>query len=336
MQRQILVTGNIDEASLNRLRDNNFIVDYRVDFLNDNQLQEALENADAYLLGGDEIATKHAISKANKLKLISFWGVGYNSFIDTKAATEKGIYVSNTPGTLTQSVAELTVGHVINLYRRISIMDSQVKAGNSIKQITPSLENANVGIIGMGEIGSRIACILKQGFGSNIYFYNRNSKSKLDYATYLEKDELLTTCDIIILMASTNDDNLSMISKHEFSLMKPTAILVNTARAKLVDSDALYDALSQRKIAGAAFDGYYQEPLPLPTQDPYKLLTLPEGLFIVTPHIAAFTHTAHKNISEMAINTILTFFENGNDKAIVNADAVAQIIDRKNYGSNQT
>lgn len=332
--RMILVTGApVPEDALRALRDCGFEVLYVSHHLSEAELTDRLKDVDVYLLGGSELVTPATIRGAARLSHIAFLGVGFSSFIDARAVTEAGIAITNTPGTSTSSVVELTVGHIINLTRKLSVHNTCAKAGTATVGYCRSLAGSVVGIIGMGNIGLSLATVLRNAFGMNVVYHSRTDKGAAVQgieAVRLPLVELLSVSDVVVPLVPTTEETVGMIGSFELSLMKRTAMLVNVARASLVDAHALYEALRNEVIASAAFDGYYIEPLPSPADDPFGLLSLPDEQFIITPHVGAATPVAQHLMYTKAIQSISCFLRSGQDQHIVNPGYVrfARDLDR--------
>jgi glyoxylate reductase len=309
---QLLITGDIGEPYLVPLIDAGFSLIRPQQHLDQESLAVILRDVDGYLLGGDEVATASVLETAEKLRVISFWGVGYEGFIDMKTCARRGIAVTNTPGMTTVAVAELTVAHALNLVRGVTRHYLDVRAGKSCKHLTDTFSGLRVGIIGLGDIGQAVARILGAGFGCAVSYFSRNRKRAAERALglrFLSLSALLAQSDIVIVTLAANPETQNFLGKQEFEIMKKGAFLVNTARAGIVDPVALRDALVQGRIIAAAFDGYYQEPLPTPGQDPFGLLSFPDERFVVTPHIAAFTQQSREKITVRAIQSLKNFFD---------------------------
>lgn len=322
---KILVTGEcLSDVQIGLLQQAGLSVDYRRTHLDEEALVKSLMGADGYLLGGVELATRSVLEKCPDLRLIAVLGVGYGSFVDARAATEFGIAITNTPDTNVVSVAELTVGHILSLRRHLVSFNNQAKQGQPIVAVkTSDLAGATVGVIGMGAIGSRIARILYHGFKTRIVYHSRRPKPDLERelaAASVTLDVLLESSDVVIIMTPTSPETVGLIGDRELQRMRRTALLINTARAQIVDGHALFQALAAGSIAGAAFDGYYIEPLPSPAEDHYRLLSLSDDRFIVTPHVGAYTFDALERMSNKAVDSLLTFFSSGTAEHIVNPD----------------
>jgi len=323
--KSVLVTGSdIDESYLSRLRDAGFEVHNPTQDLTEDELIEELRGKHAYLLGGLERATAGALESADELELVAFLGVGYESFVATDVATRRGIAVTNTPGAMVTSVAEMTIGLMLSLTRKITWMNGRLKQGLEASPGKSSdLRGRTAGIVGLGAIGAQVARILTTAFGMNVIYFSRTPKPQLESdlgISYAPLDELLRSADVISLHVPTTAETTPLIGDKELVRMKETAILVNTARAEVVEPGALRKALESRSIAGAAYDGYYIEPLPSPKDDPHGLLSLADDVFIVTPHVASLTHGSWNGMSELAVESIESFFANGTSDRIVNPD----------------
>lgn len=319
---KILVTDTgLPANALDRLRAAGFDIDHITHHLEENTLMAALRDKQGYLLGGNEIASRHVLEKCPDLKIISFLGVGYEGFMDVAAVNDLKIPVTNTPGTNAVSVAEMAVGLLLNLRRQISFLNQKLKTGHVVEHKTSDSCQRAVGIVGMGNIGMAVAKILFDGFGMKILYHSRSPKPVADQ-TYntgnMPLSDVLTQADVVILCLPGTTENQHLIGTTELRLMKKNALLINPAHPSLVDGTALYQAITQGEIAGAAFDAYYGHPKSLHQNDPYGLLSLPDDQFIVTPHTASLTHDAWQRMADMAVGSLINFFATGDDPHIVN------------------
>ncbi len=222
---------------------------------------------------------REVIEQCPNLKMIcvAFTGVDH---IDLDCCKEKGIKVSNCAGYSTSAVADLVFGLIISLARNINKCDIAVREGKTKAGLVGfELEGKKFGVLGLGTIGLRVATIAK-AFGCEVYYYSRTKKD-FDGITYLDKDELLKTCDIVSLHVPNNASTRGMMGEKEFKLMKKSALLINCARGPVVDTDALVDALNKGEIMGAGIDVFDNEP-PLDFTEP--LLKTKNTL--LTPHVA--------------------------------------------------
>lgn len=313
---KVLFTGcTFNEKQINELKEKNIYVDNgRVDF-SEEELTKVLKEYDCYINGGDEICTKKVIEVNKHLKLISFMGTGYQKYIDVKAAAENNIPVSYTPSANAKSVAEYTVALILDAVKKISYSNSQVKKGNWEKYKVFNLEGRTLGIIGMGAIGSYVAKILCDGFGMKLIYNSKNSKPLVDkkYNTSMKSlNEVFLNSDIISINATCTDENKGMISSEQLKLMKENAILVNTARAELIDKVALMEVIN--KINCIALDGYYEEPI----NKKEGILSLPDSKFIITPHNAYNSIDALHEMERMLIESLEDVKNNKEIRNIIN------------------
>lgn len=228
---------------------------------------------------------KDVIEGCSNLKMlaVAFTGVDH---IAMDACRERNIVVSNCAGYSNAAVSDLVFGLLISLYRNIIPCNEVVrKAGTKDGLVGFELEGKKFGIVGTGAIGSRVASIAK-AFGCEVYAYSRTVK-EMEGVTFVDLDTLLSTCDVVSLHVPLNNATKGLINAEKLSLMKKNAVLINTARGPVVDSQALADALNQGKIAGACVDVFEVEP---PVSEDHPLLSAKN--LIATPHIAFATKEA--------------------------------------------
>ncbi len=260
-------------------------------------------DVDGIILGVDEI-TAEVFDQAPQLKVLSRCGVGLDG-VDLAAAKERGIVVKNTPGSNSVAVAELTIGLMVSLARRIPYHDAVVKRGDWSRISGMELAGATLGLIGFGNIGREVA---KRAavFGMRILFYDPYPPSEEVLAKISAEarsvEEILTESDVVSLHIPLLPQTQNLINATALERMKSSAYLINTARGGLVDEMALYEALANGGIAGAAFDAFSQEP---PREHP--LLTLDN--FIGMPHIGASTRQTALRTSLMASENLLSVLE---------------------------
>ena len=248
---------------------------------------DILENAyacDAIIVWRTRISRK-VIEAASKLKIIAERGVGVDH-IDVKAATEKGIYVTNIPGVNTVAVAEHTLGLILALSKMIPWSDGFIKARRwgteEIPEVAFELRGRTLGVIGLGKIGSEVSRIA-DSFGMKILAYDpyvQKDHAVAVGAELVDLQTLLRSSDIVSVHVSLTSETGNMLDEEEFKIMKKSAIVVNTSRAGIIDKEALYRALREKWINAAGLDVFPQEPLD--PRDP--LLSLDN--VALTPHIA--------------------------------------------------
>ena len=239
------------------------------------------------------------------LKVISQCAVGYDN-IDVPAATQRGIMIGNTPGVLTEATADFAFTLLMAAARRVPEAYDYVRAGKwetwgLTLLLGQEVFGATLGIIGLGRIGQAVAK-RGRGFDMRLLYYDRVRQPEMEAelgVEYRSFEDLLCESDYVSLHVSLTPETQGLIDGRAFSLMKPTAILINTARGPVVDSEALYEALKSGQIASAALDVTDPEPLPAD----HKLLQLPN--LIVAPHIASGTVTSRTQMAMMAVKNLV-------------------------------
>lgn len=318
--RKVLFTGcTFSKKRIQELKSQGFLIKPAGMDLSENGLIKALKDCDAFIPGGDEITTKKVIESSPNLKIIAFLGAGYEKYIDVKTATKRGIAVTNTPGANAYTVAEHTVALILDAVKQITYLNQVTKKGKWTKRQAWNLQGKTLGILGMGAVGKQVARILHKGFGMEILYCSRKSKPRINTTLNAHKvglEQLMEESDVISIHASFTGETKGMIRRKELAIMKKTGVLVNTSRAEIVDGHALYEILKSCKILAAAFDNYYQEPPA--KEDKYKLLTLPDNKFIITPHTAYSSKEAILAMEEMIIESLTDFFNGKEPKYLVN------------------
>ncbi|KHF40427.1 2-hydroxyacid dehydrogenase family protein [Halalkalibacter okhensis] len=283
------------------------------------EILQMVKGKDAILSILSDTIDQEIIEAAPDLKIIANYGAGFNN-IDIEAATKKNIHVTNTPIVSTYATAELTMGLLISLSRRLVEGDKLTRAGQfegwaPLFHLGTELRGKTLGIFGMGNIGKKVAQMAK-AFDMNIVYHNRTRLSDEDEqlldCTYLNKDDLLQEADMISLHMSYQPSLKHFIGEKELSIMKPRALLVNVARGPIVHEDALVSALENRIIAGAGLDVFEFEP------------EVTEGLksldnVILTPHIGNATVEARRDMAEIAADNIISVLQGGKPRSPVNS-----------------
>ncbi len=267
------------------------------------QLAELLPGIDGYIAGLDVIDAA-ALAGADQLQVIARYGVGVNN-VDLAAAQEKGIVVTNTPGANAKSVAELTIGLILNLVRPIFDAAAQTRQGGWPRTKGHSLVDKRIGLIGLGAIGKEVARRLA-GFDCHILAYDVIVDEAFAAAHNIEiaaVEEILQQADIVSLHIPLQPQTMGMVNTAFLRQMKRSAFLINTSRGELVDEEALYKALVAGQLAGAALDAFRQEPPG--AENP--LVQLPQ--VIATPHMGAHTDGATNAMGEMALADCLAVLQ---------------------------
>lgn len=265
------------------------------------------------------------IDKAPHLKIISQMAVGIDN-IAVAHATQKGILVGNTPGVLTETTADMAWALLMAVARRVVEGHNEVQKGiwrpwGPYVLCGQDVFGATLGIIGLGRIGQAVAR-RAAGFSMKILYSNprRNPEAEARLgAEYVSLDELLARSDYISLNTYLSPQTRHLIGREQFARMKPTAILINTARGAVVDTQALIEALQQGKIAGAGLD--VTDPEPINPDNP--LLGMPN--VVITPHIAsAGTHT-RRRMAHMVVDNVLAAFQGEQIPYCANPEVYGQL-----------
>jgi|BEDMetMinimDraft_2_1075160.scaffolds.fasta_scaffold00374_10 glyoxylate reductase len=243
------------------------------------------------------------INSSSRLKIIANRAVGYDN-IDIKEAKARGIIVTNTPDVLTRTTAELTIGLIFAVARRICEAERWLRAGNfkgfdSSLMLGRDIQGARLGIVGFGRIGQEVAKIANC-IGMEVVYYARRRITAPEFscAQQVSFDELLTTSDIISLHVPLNESTYHLIDSHELGMMKKGAILINTARGPVVNEQALIQALKSGKLAGAGLDVYEHEPLV-----PKELLAMEN--VVLLPHIGSASFATRERMALMAVENVI-------------------------------
>lgn len=292
---------------------------YPLEAKDEHKLVEQLKDARALFMRTGNL-TKRVIDGISNLGIISVHGAGLDQ-VDVKAATARGIYVTNAPGGNANAVAEYTFGLLLALSRRIVRGDRLVREGRWAEAIFTGfeLQDKVIGIVGLGYVGEKVARIA-HGFNMVIIGYDPYvpmEKFRKAGVTPVGLKSLLSEADIVTLHIPITDQTRHLIGEDELDLMKKTAVLVNTARGACVDESALYKVLKEGRIAGAALDAFQIEPIPLDN----SLLTLDN--VIVSPHMAGVTHEVRPPIADMACGDIARFLKGERPRFIGNPEVVA-------------
>jgi len=228
--------------------------------------------------------SRRVLAACPRVRMISVWGTG-TDHIDLAACRERGVTVANTPGVNANAVAEHTLALMLAVARRIPSMDGAVRAGQWPRALMTQLEGTTLGIVGLGAIGRRVAG-LAAAFGMRLLastYGADDGRAATVGARHVPIDTLLRESDVVSLHLRLSAKTASYVTRERLALMKPTAYLVNTARAGLVDREGLVEALRSGRLAGAGLDVFHEEPLA--ANDP--LLALPN--VVLTPHNAGST-----------------------------------------------
>ncbi|BAA80834.2 glyoxylate reductase [Aeropyrum pernix K1] len=288
-------------------------------------LSKAREADALYTLLTDRIDCD-LLSQAPRLRIVAQMAVGFDN-IDVECATRLGIYVTNTPGVLTEATAEFTWALILAAARRVVEADHFVRWGewwrlrtgwHPMMMLGVELRGKTLGILGMGRIGSRVAEIGK-AFGMRIIYHSRSRKREIEKelgAEYRSLEDLLRESDILSIHLPLTDETRHLIGESELKLMKKTAILVNTGRGAIVDTGALVKALREGWIAAAALDVFEEEPL-----NPNHPLTAFKNV-VLAPHAASATRETRLRMAMMAAENLVAFAQGKVPPNLVNREVV--------------
>ncbi|PWI48449.1 hypothetical protein CEE45_06870 [Candidatus Heimdallarchaeota archaeon B3_Heim] len=285
------------------------------------ELLSEIGKYDAVIVRSATKISREVFEAGTQLKVIGRAGVGVDN-IDVATATKKGIFVVNSPRASTISVAEMTIALILALGRKVVQASIKTKKGEWPKKEFMGLElfNKKLGFVGCGRIGSEVA-VRAIAFGMKPLIYDPYLPPELFLKFGADKitdlGELFEKSDFITIHALLNDETRGMVSDREFELMKPTAYLVNCARGGIVDEEALYVALKEGKIAGAALDVFTVEPAKT-----HKLFEL-DNLY-VSPHVAASTKEAQERAGRITAEQVRLVLNGEAPEFCVNARDLKQ------------
>jgi D-3-phosphoglycerate dehydrogenase len=309
---KVLISDKLEKQAVDILQSQGLQVDVNTD-LTPEQLKEKIKGYDALIVRSKTKATKEIIDASDKLKVIGRAGVGVDN-IDIPAATAKGIVVMNAPSGNTISAAEHAFALMMTLSKNIHSAHPMLKNKKWEKKLLGvELYGKIIGIVGLGRVGSHMAKMSK-GIGMKVVGYDPLiTKEKADSidVELVDLDELLKMSDFISLHVPRTNETKNLINENTLNKMKKNARIINCARGGVVDEAALYKALKEGKIAGAALDVFAQEPL---VDSP--LLELDNVVF--TPHLGASTYEAQINVAVNIANSIALALKEGKFKNALN------------------
>jgi len=308
---KVFITREIPEIGINLLKEKGYEVEIGPEEkISREELIEKVKGVDAILsVLTEKIDGEVMESAGEQLKIVANYAVGYNN-IDVEEAKKKNIMITNTPGVLTEAVAEHTIAFLFAIAERIVEADSFMRAGK-YKAWGPKMllgadiQGKTLGIIGLGRIGSAVAQRMQDGFDVKIIYYDLKRNEELEEKfgmEYRELDDLLKESDFVSIHTALTDETRHLINAEKLALMKPSAYLINTARGPIVDEMALIESLKGKKIAGAALDVFEKEPELMPGLTDLNNVVL-------TPHIASATEGTRNKMSEMAAKNIIAVLD---------------------------
>jgi len=270
------------------------------------ELVKAIKGVHGLIVRSKPLVTRRLIEAADGLLVVGRAGVGVDN-IDVEAARARGVEILTSPEAATQSVAELTMGLILAVARKIAFCDRKIRAGEWPKKHAVGVElwGKTLGVIGAGRIGLTVARIAKFGFNMNVVYYDvaRNKKIEEEVgARYVSLEDLLREADVVTIHVPLTEQTKYLINEEKLKLMKRTAILINTSRGPVVDTKALIRALKEGWMAGAGLDVFEEEPLP----PNHPLLELEN--VVLTAHIGASTEEAQERAGVDIAKKVVEFF----------------------------
>jgi len=319
MKPKVLVTCQMAQEPIEKLRESAEVkLNPSPQPFTKQQLRKEVADVDGVILGADKF-DEELIAAARRLKIIARYGVGYDN-VDVRAATSRRIFVTYTPSVLSDAVANLTFAFILALSRRITEADSYVKSGKWSKgasfPLGRDLTNKTLGIVGCGRISMKVI-ERARAFNMNIIYYDviRNTSAEEKYGTKpVTLEELLRRSDYISIHVPLTEKTEGLIGKKELILMKNTAFLINTSRGPVVDQQALYEALKEKRIAGAGLDVFQHEPIT--SDDPILKLSN----VILTPHIGSGTVETRLAMAMMAVDDVIRVLKDREPTNVVNSE----------------
>lgn len=288
-----------------------------------NNLLQCVKNKEGLLCTITDQIDRELLDKAPHLRMIANYGVGFNN-IDVKAATARGIPVSNTPGVLTDATADITFALILATARRVVEGDKRNREGKfkfwaPLHFLGREVSGKTLGIIGLGRIGKAVVRRAR-GFEMRVLYHNRHpmeeSEEKQLDVQYVDLKRLLTEADFVSLHVPLTDQTHHLIGSHELERMKPSAYLINASRGPVVDEKALVEALKNGKIAGAGLDVYEDEPNLAPGLADLDNVTL-------LPHVGSATLETRTKMAQLAADNLLTGLRGEIPPNCLNCDAIS-------------
>ena len=299
MTQEIMQVSPLPPFMMNALQEADYIVHDHTHIKDPG----ALVKVTALVGTGAAVVDKKLLSMLPNVKLIAICGVGYDG-VDVVAAKEKGIVVTHTPGVLTDDVADLALGLVLSIGRRIPQADRFVRNGDWVNDTFPmtrKVSGARLGVVGMGRIGRAIAK-RAAAFDMRIAYTGREAKADVPYTFYKTATALAAEVDYLVVAVPGGDGTKNLIGASVLQALGPKGYLINIARGSVVDQPVLVQALKDKTIAGAALDVYWDEPI----IDP-ELRRLPN--VVLTPHIASATVETRQAMAALTLDNLQAFYE---------------------------
>ncbi|TMP03995.1 phosphoglycerate dehydrogenase [Pseudoalteromonas sp. S3178] len=320
---KILLLEGVHQSAVETLKRNGYSnIDYVKTSLPEDELKERIKDVHFVGLRSRTHINQAVLDSAEKLVAIGCFCIGTNQ-VDLSAARERGIAVFNAPFSNTRSVAELVLGEILLLLRGIPERNAAAHRGGWLKTATGSFEarGKTLGIIGYGHIGTQLG-IMAENIGMNVEYYDIEDKLSLGNATQVHNlTQLLQRADIISLHVPETPQTKNLIGTAELAVMKQGSILINASRGTVVDIDALAEALSEKKLSGAAIDVFPVEPKS--NEEEFVSPLREFDNVILTPHIGGSTQEAQENIGIEVAGKLAKYSDNGSTITAVNFPEVS-------------
>ena len=304
-QPKVLITRGFIELEIE-----DFCQEYEVhvgsayDFMDRSETLERIRDVDAVVIRHQDNPDREFIDAAPNLKIISNYGAGFET-VDVEYATENGIWVSNTPGVLAESTADLTITLILCVLRRVTESERFVRAGEWTRYDPNDFHGTDpfgkkLGILGMGRIGREVATRART-FGMDIIYHNRRQldepiETEFE-ARYVSFDELLTTCDILCVQTPLTAETEYLIDRDEIARMKDGVFIINTARGQIVRESALAEGLRSGKVKAAGLDVHENEPHVHP-----EFLDIPNVTLL--PHLGSATTETRGKMAALTLENV--------------------------------
>ncbi|PJZ68367.1 D-3-phosphoglycerate dehydrogenase [Leptospira perolatii] len=313
----VLLLENIHQDAFDLFQKDGFNVRALSYAMNEEELLKEIESIHVLGIRSKTNITEPVINKAKRLLTVGCFCIGTNQ-VRLEEAEKKGIPVFNAPYSNTRSVAELVVAEIVMLARRVPdhIQNTHSGKWNKISKNCFEVRGKTLGIVGYGHIGSQVS-VLAEAMGLKVVYYDTQTVLPLGNATPLNSyEELLSVSDFITFHVPENENTMNLYGKKEIQLTKKGAYVINLSRGKVVDLEALAEALKSGKIAGAGIDVFPEEPES--NNDPFITPLQQLQNVILTPHIGGSTEEAQKNIGTEVASKLLKFVNNGSTSFAVN------------------
>jgi len=307
MRMKIVVVDHVylEEKHLRKLQSLGQLKVFKEPPQTSTELKERIKEADIVIVGWSQL-TKNIIESAKKLRMVSIWATSCH-YVDIEAAKEKGVTVAHVPGYATESVAEYTFALLLASFRKLNLADKHVREGNFDWRpfVGRELAEKTLGVIGTGTIGCRVAEIAR-AFRMQVLGYDKypNPKRAEEIGfRYVDLDTLLQNSDAVTLHVTLTSETERLIGKKQIAIIKNGAVIINTSQGKVVDEEALVEALKSNKLSFVGLDVMEEEPPPK-SNPLFKLSNT-----VLSPHIAFNTAEAEARCTDICVDNIVMFIE---------------------------